>query len=131
MEPETPLWSVQGTCHLVGQVPDIETTLEAYSNRRFILRNWYGVEKYDLEFRLREEGGIEVLDYYWVENGCRYVQCRREEISTAVIPQDEACPNGSLTGDERSGTLRFTMTVQDGYDHPIPDPDHPEFIFEW
>ena len=131
MEPETPLWSVQGTCHLVGQVPDIETTLEAYSNRRFILRNWYGVEKYDLEFRLREEGGIEVLDYYWVENGCRYVQCRREEISTAVIPQDEACPNGSLTGDERSGTLRFKMTVQDGYDHPIPDPDHPEFIFEW
>ncbi|MGN0310546.1 MAG: peptidylprolyl isomerase, partial [Bacteroides sp.] len=129
--PEAPLWSVSGRCHLVGRVPDIETTLEAYSNRRYILRNWYGVEKYDLEFRLREDGGIEVLDYYWVENGCRYVQCRREDISTALIPQDEACPNGSLQGDAHSGTLRFKMTVVDGYDEPIPDPDHPEYIFEW
>lgn len=129
--PEKPLWSVKGTCHLVGGVPDIETTLEAYSNNRYILRNWYGVEKYDLEFRLRDKGGIEVLDYYWVENGCRYVQCRRPDISTALIPQDEACPNGSLQGDAHSGTLRFKMTVVDGYDQPIPDPNHPEFIFEW
>lgn len=129
--PETPLWSVRGRCHLVGRVPDIETTLEAYSNNRYILRNWYGVEKYDLEFRIREDGGIDVLDYYWVENGCRYVQCRREDISTALIPQDEAWPNGSLEGDAHSGTLRFKMTVVNGYDQPIPDPDHPEFVFEW
>lgn len=129
--PEKPLWSVKGTCHLVGGVPDIETTLEAYSNNCYILRNWYGVEKYDLEFRLRDKGGIEVLDYYWVENGCRYVQCRRPDISTALIPQDEACPNGSLQGDAHSGTLRFKMTVVDGYDQPIPDPNHPEFLFEW
>ena len=129
--PETPLWSVRGRCHLVGRVPDIETTLEAYSNNRYILRNWYGVEKYDLEFRIREDGGIDVLDYYWVENGCRYVQCRREDISTALIPQDEACPNGSLEGDAHSGTLRFKMKVVNGYDQPIPDPDHPEFVFEW
>lgn len=130
-KPEEPRWIAHGKCHLVGRVPDIETTIEAYSNQRYILRNWYGVEKYDLEFRIREDGGIEVLDYYWVENNCRYVQCRREDISTALIPQDETCPNGSLQGDAHSGTLRFKMTVVDGYDQPVPDPDHPEFVFEW
>lgn len=130
-EPEKPLWSVRGTCHLVGNVPSIESTLEAYEGGRYILRDWYGVEKYDLEFRLRKDGGIEVLDYYWTENGCRYVQCRREDISCGVIPQTEKSPNGSLRGDARSGSLRFRMTVHDNDDRPIADALHPEFVFEW
>ena len=92
----------------------------------------YGVEKYDLEFRLRPDGGIELLDYYWTtETGERFVQCRREDIGYAAIPQQADQPNGGLEGDAHSGRLHFRMTAHQNDDQPIADPAHPEFVFEW
>ena len=130
--PAKPIWSVQGHSTLVGNVPGLTSTLEAYADGRYILRDWYGVEKYDLEFRLRPDGGIELLDYYWTtETGERFVQCRREDIGYAAIPQLADQPNGGLEGDARSGRLHFRMTAHQNDDQPITDPAHPEFIFEW
>ena len=130
--PAKPIWRVQGHSTLVGNVPGLTSTLEAYADRRYILRDWYGVEKYDLEFRLRPDGGIELLDYYWTtETGERFVQCRREDISYAAIPQSADQPNGGLEGDAQSGKLHFRMTAHQNDDQPIADPAHPEFIFEW
>ena len=123
---------MQGHSTLVGNVPGLTSTLEAYADGRYILRDWYGVEKYDLEFRLRPDGGIELLDYYWTtETGERFVQCRREDIGYAAIPQSTDQPNGGLEGDAQSGKLHFRMTAHQNDDQPIADPAHPEFIFEW
>lgn len=131
-EPAKPIWSVKGRSTLVGNVPGLTSTLEAYADGRYILRDWYGVEKYDLEFRLCPDGSIEILDYYWTtEEGERFVQCRREDIGFASIPQAEGIPNGGLEGDAHSGRLHFRMTAYQDDDHPINDPTHPEFIFEW
>ena len=130
--PAKPIWSVQGHSTLVGNVPGLTSTLEAYADGRYILRDWYGVEKYDLEFRLRLDGGIELLDYYWTtETGERFVQCRREDIGYAAIPQQADQPNGGLEGDAHSGRLHFRMTAHQNDDQPIADPAHPEFVFEW
>lgn len=130
--PAKPIWSVRGKSTLVGNVPGLTSTLEAYADGRYILRDWYGVEKYDLEFRLRPDGGIEILDYYWTtESGERYVQCRRDDIGFAAIPQLADQPNGGLEGNAQSGRLHFSMTAYEEDEHPIDDPHHPEFIFEW
>ena len=129
-EPERPLWRVKGRSTLVGQVPGLESWLECYTGNRYILRDWYGVEKYDLEFRIRPDGGLEILDYYWEEQGERFVQCRRPDISFAKIPQGDQ-PNGALEGDQERGRLHFRMTAFEDDDKPCPDSEHPEFIFEW
>lgn len=130
--PAKPIWRVQGKSTLVGNVPGLTSTLEAYADGRYILRDWYGVEKYDLEFRLRPDGGIELLDYYWTtEEGECFVQCRREDIGYAAIPQRADQPNGGLEGNAQSGRLHFRMTAHQNDDQPIEDPAHPEFIFEW
>lgn len=129
--PVPPSWSVRGRSTLPGGIPGIESTLDAFPDERYILRSWYGVEKYDLEFRLRADGGIDILDYYWEENGYRLVQCRRTDIADASIPQSPDVPNGGLEGDAQHGRLHFRMTALDLYDRPIPDEAHPEFIFEW
>ncbi|MGN0048912.1 MAG: hypothetical protein ACI37U_08500 [Bacteroides sp.] len=129
--PAPPVWKVRGRSTLVGGVPGLESTLEAYADGRYILRDWYGVEKYDLEFRLRPDGGIDIVDYYWVENGCRLVQCRRDDIGYAAIPQQPETVNGGLEGDAQGGRLHFFMTAFDNEDRAIPDEAHPEYIFEW
>lgn len=73
-----------------------------------------------------------LLDYYWTtETGERFVQCRREDIGYAAIPQLADQPNGGLEGDARSGKLHFRMTAHQNDDQPIADPTHPEFVFEW
>ena len=128
--PEKPLWSTTGTCTLVGGLEPIQATLEAYSGNRYILRNWYGVDHYDLEFRDNGPEGIEMLDYYWKdEDGVVSVQCRHSKVANAGVPQAE--PNGSLVGGPDGGCLRFEMGVYGWNDGPIDDPDHPEFLFEW
>ncbi|MGM9760734.1 MAG: hypothetical protein ACI30I_11610 [Parabacteroides sp.] len=129
-EPEKPLWSVKGRCTLVGNVAGIETRLECYAGNRYILRDWYGAEKYDLEFQVRPDGGLDILDYYWEENGERFVQCRRTDIAFAKIPQTDE-PNGAIEGDAQSGRLHFRMTAFEDDDKPCPDPEHPEYLFEW
>ena len=130
-QPPQPIWSVNGKCSLVGNVPDITTTLEAYADGRYILRNWYGVDKYDLEFRVLPNGGIDVLDYYWVENNCRYVQCRRDDIGTAAIPVSDDKPNGGLLIEGNHGRLHFAMTAIANDDTPIADGHKKEFVFTW
>ena len=130
-QPPQPIWSVNGKCSLVGNVPDITATLEAYADGRYILRNWYGVEKYDLEFRVLPNGGIDVLDYYWVENNCRYVQCRRDDIGTAAIPMSDDKPNGGLLIEGNHGRLHFAMTAIANDDTPIADGHKKEFVFTW
>lgn len=106
--------------------------IECRHDSLYTLRDWYGVEKYDLEFRLRPDGGIELLDYYWTtEEGECFVQCRREDIGYAAIPQRADQPNGGLEGNAQSGRLHFRMTAHQNDDQPIEDPAHPEFIFEW
>ena len=130
-QPPQPIWRVNGKCSLVGNVPDITATLEAYADGRYILRNWYGVEKYDLEFRVLPNGGIDVLDYYWVENNCRYVQCRRDDIGTAAIPVSDDKPNGGLLIEGNHGRLHFAMTAIANDDTPITDGHKKEFVFTW
>lgn len=112
-------------------MPDITATLEAYADGRYILRNWYGVDKYDLEFRVLPNGGIDVLDYYWVENGCRYVQCRRDDIGSAAIFASDSVPNGGMTIDGNHGRLFFKMIAISNDDKPIADNGKNEFVFSW
>ena len=130
-QPPQPIWRVEGKCSLVGNVPDITATLEAYADGRYILRNWYGVDKYDLEFRVLPNGGIDVLDYYWVENGCRYVQCRRDDIGSAAILASDSVPNGGMIIDGNHGRLFFKMIAISNDDKPIADNGKNEFVFSW
>lgn len=131
--PEKPIWTAKGKSTLVGNVPGLESTIDAYSGERYIIRNWYGAEKYDLEFLVKDDGSIEILDYYWTEeDGAREVQCRRDDIgiSFASIPQGEK-PNGRFKGDSRHGKVHFRMTAYEDDDKPIVDRKNKEFVFVW
>ncbi|MGM9803656.1 MAG: peptidylprolyl isomerase [Muribaculaceae bacterium] len=129
--PEAPLWTAKGRSTLVGNVPAIDCVIEAYENNRYIIRNWYGVDKYDLEFRIDSNGSIDVIDYYWVENGARYVQCRREDIGFASIPHSGTEVNGGISGNSQAGRFHMKMTAHRNDDTAINDVLHSEYVFEW
>lgn len=85
--PESPRWTVEGFSTLPGDPAGRKAVLEAYAGCRYRIRDWYGVEKYDLDFAIREDGGVEILDYYAVEDGSVWVQARRSDLGDPLIPQ--------------------------------------------
>ncbi|MCQ2159664.1 MAG: hypothetical protein MJY97_01065 [Bacteroidales bacterium] len=134
--PDKPLWTAEGECTMPGDPKGMHNTLEAYADGRYVIRNWYGVDKYNLDFAIGEDGGVRMLDYYAEQDGGVFVQCRRSDIGDPLIPQDR--PNGGLElgeldeeGRPVHGRLHFTMTMFDKDDNPMDDPDRPEFIFVW
>ena len=135
--PEAPLWTVEGTSVTPGDPAGQRTTMEAYSGDRYLIHNWYGMDHYDLEFRIREDGGVEMLDgYAWIEDRV-LVQARRSDLGDPQIPQGKQ-PNGGIMimvpGPEGSapvkGRLHFNMVITDPEDNILENvPD--EYVFEW
>lgn len=135
--PEQPVWTVEGKCTLPGDPAGRNGRLEAYADGHYTIRDWYGVEKYDLDFAVNPDGGIKMLDWYAAEeDGSVWVQARRSDLGDPLVPQAE--PNGALEMAEAEqgagpahGRLHFAMTIHDLEDNPIEDAMRPEFVFEW
>ena len=93
--------------------------------------------KYDLDFAIRPDGGVQMLDYYAEEaDGSVWVQARRQDLGDPLIPQRE--PNGGLElsetlvdGAPEHGRLHFALTIHDLGDRPLESQSAPEFVFEW
>lgn len=135
--PAEPAWTVEGVCTLPGDPEGRKGVLKAYADGHFSIPDWYGVEKYDLDFAVNPEGGITMLDYYAVEaDGSVWVQARRQDLGDPLVPQ--ASSNGGLElsenmidGAPAHGKLHFSMSITDLEENPIIDEGRPEFIFEW
>lgn len=135
--PAQPIWSVEGKSVNPGLPEGISTRLDAYADGKYIIRDWYGIEKYDLEFSVLPDGGIKMLDYYASEaDGSVWVQARRSDLGDPLIPQAE--PNGAFELSQsvdgkapEHGRLHFDMHITDANDQPIEDSERPEYVFEW
>ncbi len=133
--PEAPLWTVEGNSITPGDPAGQKTTLEAYSGNRYLIHNWYGMDHYDLEFRIGDNGGVEMLDgYAWVEDRV-LVQARRSDLGDPQIPQTDE-PNGGIEigwadGVPVHGRLHFKMSITDLEDNILEDvPQEYEFFWD-
>lgn len=71
------IWRVQGTYHSHVTGADYTETLVAYDDNTYSLEPWYGVDGYNLEFKVEADGSMDITnayDYYdgygyWVETG--------------------------------------------------------------
>lgn len=142
--PAEPVWTVSGTCTLPGDPQGREGVLKAYADGHYTIPDWYGVEKYDLDFSVLPDGGIRMLDYYAEEeDGSVWVQARRQDLGDPLVPQRHSngglellgAESGSAPADGQAapahGRIHFAMTVHDLDDNPVSDPERPEFVFEW
>lgn len=134
--PMAPIWTVEGESVLPGDPAGKHSTLAAFPDGHYTIYDWYGVEKYNLDFAVNEDGGIRMLDYYAEENGGVFVQARRSDIGDPLIPQDRA--NGGLELDENTsngapvhGRLHFSVIMYGVDEQPMADEQEQEFIFEW
>ena len=135
--PAKPVWTAEGECTLPGDPEGRRGVLEAYADGTYKIRDWYGVPKYDLDFAIRPDGGVQMLDYYAEEeDGSVWVQARRQDLGDPLIPQRE--PNGGLElsetlvdGAPEHGRLHFALTIHDLGDRPLESQSAPEFVFEW
>ncbi|MCQ2133706.1 MAG: peptidylprolyl isomerase [Bacteroidales bacterium] len=134
--PEAPLWTVTGKSVTPGDPKGQWTTMDAFSGNRFRIHNWYGVDHYDLDFRIREDGGVEMLDGYAWEEDRVLVQARRSDLGDPQIRQGEK-PNGALTltcgeggAAPVAGRLEFDMLITDLEDRIMEDVPG-QYVFEW
>lgn len=133
--PADPVWTVEGFCTLPGDPAGRKGVLKAYADGHYTIPDWYGVEKYNLDFAVRPDGGIQMLDWYAEENGGVFVQARRSDLGDPLVPQSDFAPNGGLelgeTGTDGApvhGRLHFEALMYDVDDNPM---ETSEFVFEW
>ena len=109
---KTESWKVQGTFEDGGGDIWIDEMI-AWSDGSYTIRNWYGIEGYDLEFVLNEDGTIGVTNSTSSDPNAPAVESGEGTISLYTGIYNGYLYSG-FDGDEEGGSLWFTSYATNG-----------------
>lgn len=108
------LWTVDGKyfSHETNQTYD--ATIVAYDDDSYAILGWYGVDGYDLRFKVVSDG-LEILEYYGQYDNGLWVNTGLDDVyGIYVWPWDNY---SYMEGNRKGGTLYiYTMWEEWGYD---------------
>ena len=112
-EEKTESWSVKGTAD-DGAGNKWETTMVAWSDGSYSIKDWYKVEGYDIDFTVNSDGTISVTNYYqsyypnlWVASG--------DDVDYGWVQVYTADDYSLFSGDKSSGEVWFYNYRTAGY----------------